>query len=75
LAETPVSVRLVDADAVDAGGRITSGQFLFAVEPDKTGRAGAMGTAVMGDQAGAAVMADHRIASVELLLAKLAFVT
>lgn len=75
LAETAVSVCLVDADAVDAGGRIASGQFLFAMEPDKTGRAGAMGPAVMGDQARAAIMADHRITSVELFLAKLSFVT
>jgi hypothetical protein len=75
LAETTVSVRLVDADTVNAGRRIASSQFLFAMETDKTGRAGAMGTAVMGNQARAAIVANHRITSVELLFAKFAFVT
>jgi hypothetical protein len=45
------------------------------METDETGGAGAVGTAVMSDQARAAIVADHRVASVEFLFAKLAFVT
>lgn len=74
LAETSVSVRLVDANAVNAGGRIASGQFFLAVETNKARRARAMSTAIVSDQAGAPIMANHRIAGIELLFAKLAFV-
>lgn len=64
---------LVDADAVDAGRRVAAGQFLFAVETYVARRAGAVGAAVVGDQAGPAVVTHHRVASVELLLAEFAF--
>lgn len=75
MAEAAVSVRLVDADAVDAGRRVAAGELFLAVEADEARRARAVGAAVAGDDAGAAVAARERVARVVALLAVLAFET
>lgn len=75
LAETAVTVGLVDADAVDARRRVTTGQLFFAVETDVTAGAAAVRPAVVSDDATAAVVAHQAVAGVELLLAKLALKT
>lgn len=75
LAEATVSVRLIDADAVHARRRITAGQLLLAVKSDKTRRARTMSPAVVSDETRSAIVTDHRVASVVLLLAKFALVT
>ena len=72
MAEAAVAVRLVDADAVNAGRRVASGQFFLAVKTDETVGATAMGASVVGDHARTAVVAHQRVASVELLLAEFA---
>ena len=68
-------MRLVDADAVNAGRRVAAGQFFLAVEADEARLAAAVGAPVVGDQTRAAVVAHQRIARVELLLAELALET
>jgi len=68
-------VRLVDADAVNAGRRVAAGQFFLAVEADEARLAAAVCAPVVGDQTRAAVVAHQRIARVELLLAELALET
>lgn len=75
MAEAAVAVRLVDADAVDARRRVAAGQLFLAVESDESRRTGAVGAAVVGYEARAAIVAHHRIASVELLFAEFPFET